>query len=117
MAANQALLSVESICFLSADGFGIAAAVLVAQKLGAGRPDEARRSALIATRYAMVLLSAFGLTVLAARHGVLGAVKADQETLCRRFVHFCSEESRFKQAPIPFDLRSFIQKYQPGGLC
>jgi putative MATE family efflux protein len=70
MAANQALLSVESICFLSADGFGVAAATLVAQKLGAGRSDEARRSAILATRYAMVLLTGVGLVVLAVRRAV-----------------------------------------------
>ena len=61
MAANQSLISVESICFLSGDGFGIAAAALVAQKLGAQKPEEARRAAWIATRYAVIALTCFGL--------------------------------------------------------
>jgi len=60
MAANQALLSIESICYLSADGFGIAAAALVAQKLGAGRPEEAVRAAKVSARYAVVLLTSLG---------------------------------------------------------
>lgn len=71
MAANQSLISVESICFLSADGFGIAAAALVAQKLGAKQPEDARRAAWIATRYSVIALTAFGLTALALRDVIL----------------------------------------------
>ncbi|HEY8041068.1 MAG TPA: MATE family efflux transporter [Polyangiaceae bacterium] len=81
MAANQALISVESICFLSADGFGIAAAALVAQKLGAGRPQEARRCALIAARYAVVLLTTLGLGFLATRWAVLPVFSSDRRVV------------------------------------
>lgn len=61
MAGNQSLVSIESICFLSADGFGIAAAALVAQRLGAGRPDEARAASLLGMRMAVALLSTCGI--------------------------------------------------------
>ncbi len=71
MAANQSLISVESVCFLSADGFGIAAAALVAQKLGAGKPDDARRCALIAARSSALLLTTLGLVFLATQRLVL----------------------------------------------
>src|SRR5207247_4269263 len=71
MAANQALISAESICFLSGDGFGVAAAALVAQKIGARRPDEAARAARIATRDAVVTLSALGLLFFLTRRWVL----------------------------------------------
>jgi Na+-driven multidrug efflux pump len=71
MAANQALISAEAICWISADGFGVAAAALVAQKLGAGRPREATRAARVSTGYAIALLSAMGLLFLAARGVVL----------------------------------------------
>lgn len=77
MAANQSLISVESICFLSGDGFGVAAASLVAQKLGAGRPEEARRAAWIATRYALLALTAFGLTAFVLRDLILPVFSSD----------------------------------------
>ncbi len=77
MAANQALISVESICFLSADGFGVAAATLVAQKLGAGRPGEAVRAAGIATRDAIAVLSTLGLLVLVGRSVILPLFTSD----------------------------------------
>jgi len=77
MAAYQALMAVESICWLSADGFGVAAASLVAQKLGALRPDEAEKSARIATRDAMLLLSAFGAVFALLRFQVLAVFTAD----------------------------------------
>jgi putative MATE family efflux protein len=77
MAANQALISIESICFLSGDGFGIAAAALVAQKLGARRPEDARACAVVAARYAVVTLTVLGLVCLATRHTVLLLFSSD----------------------------------------
>jgi putative MATE family efflux protein len=71
MAGNQALISVESICFLSADGFGIASAALVAQKLGARKNDEAKRVARIGTRDAAIALTALGIAVLVLRRFIL----------------------------------------------
>ncbi len=81
MAANQSLISVESICFLSGDGFGIAAAALVAQKLGAERPDEARRAAWIAARYSVVALTTFGLVAWALRDAILPAFSHDPQVI------------------------------------
>lgn len=73
MAANQALISIESISFLSADGFGIAGAAIVALRLGAGRPDEAEQGARTATRLAILALSGFGAVFALARWPLVGA--------------------------------------------
>lgn len=71
MAANQSLISIESICFLSADGFGIAAAALVAQKIGADKPEEGWKAAGIATRDAVVALTFFGASAFVFRDQIL----------------------------------------------
>jgi putative MATE family efflux protein len=81
MAANQSLISVESVCFLSGDGFGVAAAALVAQKLGAGRPDQARSAAWIAARYAVLTLTAFGLGAFAIRDIILPVFSGDAQVI------------------------------------
>jgi len=81
MAANQALLSVESICFLSAEGFGIAAAALVAQKLGAKSPREAERAARISARYAITLLTSVGLVALVLRRQALSIFSTNAEVI------------------------------------
>lgn len=73
MAANQALISIESISFLSADGFGIAAAAIVALRLGAGRPEEAELGARTATRLAILTLTAFGAVFALARYPMVAA--------------------------------------------
>jgi putative MATE family efflux protein len=71
MAANQALISIESICFLSADGFGTAAASIVARRLGAGRRDEALAAAWLAAKWAIGLLTTLGVLVLVTRSWLL----------------------------------------------
>jgi Na+-driven multidrug efflux pump len=81
MAANQSLISVESICFLSADGFGIAAAALIAQKLGAGENEAAEKVAGIAARDAVLALTAFGVGALALRGVILPAFSTDAEVV------------------------------------
>lgn len=81
MAANQALISIESICFLSGDGFGIAAAALVAQKLGAGEPDTARKVASIAALDAVVLLTIFGVSAFLLRDAILPVFTKHDEVL------------------------------------
>lgn len=81
MAANQSLISVESICFLSADGFGIATAALVAQKVGAGAPEIAAKIAKIGSRDAMAALTVFGFSALALRSVILPIFSADPEVL------------------------------------
>lgn len=77
MAANQGLISVEAICFLSADGFGIAAGALVAQKLGAGRPAEASRAVAVAALMAVLVLSSFGLVFAIAPRALMSAFSSD----------------------------------------
>jgi putative MATE family efflux protein len=77
MAANQALLAIEAVCFMSADGVGIAAAAMVAQGLGAGLPEQAHRAARVATRLGVGLLGLFGIVFLLAPEALLGAFSED----------------------------------------
>jgi putative MATE family efflux protein len=77
MAANQALLAIEAVCFLSADGFGIAAAALVAQHLGAGRPHAAALVARTTTRLAVSLLAIFAIGFVLLPGALLRAFSDD----------------------------------------
>ena len=81
MAANQAMVSIEAICFLSAEGFAIAAASLVARKLGGGKKDEASDVAIIATRMSILLLTACGIVFAVFPRVLMRAFTADPEFL------------------------------------
>ena len=63
MASNQALVTLESICFLSADGFGIAAASVVGRSLGAGRPAVARAAGFSTAGLCALVLSVLGVAI------------------------------------------------------
>ncbi len=64
MAANQALVAIESIGFMTAEGFAIASGAIVAQKLGARRPAEAALCGWLATAMSIALLGVASLVFL-----------------------------------------------------
>ncbi len=69
MAANQALIAIESIGFITSAGFAVAAGALVSQRLGLRDPDRAAACGWMATAMAVfVLLMVAVLFVLAPQH-------------------------------------------------
>jgi putative MATE family efflux protein len=67
MAANQALIAIEALSFMTVEGFATACAALVAQELGAQRPEGARRIGWRSTMLAAITLTTFGLAFFALR--------------------------------------------------
>ena len=63
MATNQALIGLESICFLGAEGFGVAAGTVVGQFLGLGQQERAAHGGWIATGLCALTLTLCGVTV------------------------------------------------------
>ena len=61
MTANQALIAIESLGFMVAHGFSVAAAALVAQKMGAGNIDQAEECGWISAGLGTLVLGAIGL--------------------------------------------------------
>ena len=66
LAANQIALQYMSVSFTTGFGVAMAASSLVAQRLGAGRPGEARSVGYGATALAMTLMGLIGLSYLIA---------------------------------------------------
>ena len=59
-AAHQVGLAIEAISFMPGYGIAVAAATMVGQNLGAGRPEDARLSAYEANRLAVILMAGMG---------------------------------------------------------
>ncbi len=81
MAANQAVVSLDAIAFLTAEGFGVAAMSLVSRQLGADQREWAAYSARSAIALAVVALSLFGLVFVLVPRSVLGPLCPDAEVL------------------------------------
>lgn len=70
-AANAATVAAESFSFMPGYAFAIAATTLVGQRLGAGKPDEAKQTGVMATVMAVILMSAMGLCFYFFPHHIM----------------------------------------------
>lgn len=81
MTAHQTLLAVESLGFIAADAFGVAASALVAQRLGAGDPDDAARAGWWSALVGVGLLSGIGLFFFVAAEPLVRTFTDDPDAV------------------------------------
>ncbi|MDF1661542.1 MAG: MATE family efflux transporter [Planctomycetota bacterium] len=81
MAANQAVISIESLSFTTSTACGGAAAAIVGQQLGAKNPEAAEIGAIEAMKLALVLLSGAALLYLFAAAPIVSLFTDDPEIL------------------------------------
>ncbi|HSB32839.1 MAG TPA: MATE family efflux transporter [Nitrospirota bacterium] len=80
-AAHQVGLAIEAFSFMPGYGIAVAAATMVGQNLGAGKPEHARISAYEANRFAVILMAAMGLIFFFFPYGLLRAFTNDPEVI------------------------------------
>jgi putative MATE family efflux protein len=80
-AAHQVGLAVEAISFMPGYGIAVAAATMVGQNLGAGRPDEARISAFEANRLAVILMASMAMLFFFFPYVLLRVFTADPDVI------------------------------------
>jgi len=80
-AAHQVGLAIEAISFMPGYGIAVAAATMVGQNLGAGRPDDASLSAFEANRFAVLLMSAMALLFFFFPYVLLRLFTSDPEVI------------------------------------
>ncbi len=71
LAAHSVVLRIESLSFLPGFGFQIAASALVGQYLGAGKPNEAKRAAMLANTLGCVTMTLLAIPMVLAPHFML----------------------------------------------
>jgi putative MATE family efflux protein len=80
-AAHQVGLAIEAFSFMPGYGIAVAAATMVGQNLGAGKPEDARISAFEANRLAVILMTAMGLVFFFFPYTMLRAFTRDPEVI------------------------------------
>jgi putative MATE family efflux protein len=97
-AAHQVGLAIEAFSFMPGYGIAVAAATMVGQNLGAGRPDHARISSTEARRMAVVLMAAMGLVFFFFPYALLRAFTKDPDVI--RYGIIYMKITAFAQIPL-----------------
>jgi putative MATE family efflux protein len=80
-AAHTVALRAEMLAIMPGFAFGVAAATLVGQALGAARPQAAERATRLSHYYALVLMAAMGLVLLALAPQVSRVFTSDSDVI------------------------------------
>ncbi|MEE2785911.1 MAG: MATE family efflux transporter [Myxococcota bacterium] len=81
MAAHQACMAIESLGFIASYALGSANGTIVAQKLGAGSPSDARKATYFTVRLSLALMCLIGLIFWFFAHPLVALFCADPETI------------------------------------
>jgi MATE family multidrug resistance protein len=74
MTANQALIAIESIGFMVTHGIGIAAAAIVAQKLGAQRPEDAETVGWMSAGLGITVMGVVSIAFFTMPEALIGLI-------------------------------------------
>jgi putative MATE family efflux protein len=80
-AAHQVGLAIEAFSFMPGYGIAVAAATMVGQSLGAGKPARARFSAFEANRFAVILMAMMGIVFFFFPYLLLRVFTSDPEVI------------------------------------
>ncbi len=101
-AAHQVGLAIEAFSFMPGYGIAVAAATMVGQNLGAGKPEKARISAYEANRLAVILMAAMGLVFFFFPFALLRTFTSDPEVI--RYGILYMKIVAFAQIPLAITL-------------
>ncbi len=101
-AAHQVGLAIEAFSFMPGYGIAVAAATMVGQNLGAGKPENARISAYEANRLAVILMAAMGLVFFFFPFALLHTFTSDPEVI--RYGILYMKIVAFAQIPLAITL-------------
>lgn len=94
VAAHSVAMNVQSMCFMPAFGFGIAATTLVGQALGADRADRARMAVVEALLLCLAMLVVLGIGLILWAPWIIAIFIDDPEVIamgapCNRILGYC----------------------------
>ncbi len=81
MTANQALIAIESIGFMVTHGIGIAAAAIVAQKLGARQPQAAEAVGWMSAGLGVGVMSVVSIVFFTVPDTLIGWISAEPDVI------------------------------------
>ena len=81
MTTHQAMMAIESLGYIGANAFGIAAGTLISQKLGQKNPEEAEKAVRLTLRLGVITLSIIGVFFVLFSHSLISLFSTNPQVL------------------------------------